>query len=112
MRRFMFHDPSVSLLIPAFMTLLAAVAIMHVFGSLVRNEMKLHDLRRRVKEIQYGQAIKVAKIKGMIDEDAADDVDIIDEDDDAPGHVEEASEPVISQADVEIVEESAPASAA
>jgi hypothetical protein len=94
---------SVTLLIPAVMTGIAALAIMHVFGSLVRNEADLHDLRRRVKDLQYGQSIRVAKLKGMIVDEP--DVEIVEEGIEQGGFADDVQEP-------ELIEESTPASAA
>jgi len=78
-------DPAspVTLIVPLVMSAVAALGILHVYASLIRNETTLHELRRRVKEIQYGRALTVAERKGMIrlDDEELGEVEILDDDD-------------------------------
>jgi len=71
------HAPTANLLVPLVMSAVAALGFVQVFSSMIRNETTLHDLRRRVKEIQYGRALINAERKGMIrlddDEDPGED---------------------------------------
>lgn len=62
----------ISLIVPVVTSAIAALGFLHVFSSLIRNETTLHDLRRRVKELQYGRALEVARRHGTLEPDNGD----------------------------------------
>ena len=83
----------VTLSTPMLIVLLVAGAItvismLSVFANVIGHETQLHDLRNRVKDLQFQHAMYIATISGQISKEGT--VDILDED----GNVEE-SEPAL-----------------
>ena len=53
-------------------------AMMRVFTNIIEHETELHDLRNRIKQLQFEQQLYLARLHGQISEEA--DVEIIEDD--------------------------------
>jgi hypothetical protein len=68
-----------------------AFAMLSVFANAIGHETQLHDLRNRVKELNYQQAMYQAKVSGQISEEG--EVEIIDDEEEIIEVAEEVPEP-------------------
>ena len=75
------------LLIFLIAAVITTVAMLSVFSNIIEHETQLHDLRNRVKELHYKQAIYLARVNGRIAEEG--EIEILDDD---AGLIEEALE--------------------
>ncbi len=62
---------------------ITVISMLSVFANVIGHETQLHDLRNRVKDLQFQHAMYIATISGQIPREGA--VEILDED----GNVEQ-----------------------
>lgn len=56
---------------------ITVIAMLRVYTNIIEHETDLHDLRNRVRQLQYERQLYLARIQGQIPEES--DVDIIEE---------------------------------
>jgi len=66
------------LLMILFASAVTVLAMLRVFTNIIEHETELHDLRTRVKQLQFDQQLYLARISGQIPEESS--VEIIDDD--------------------------------
>ncbi len=71
---------------------ITTLAMLSVFANVIGHETQLHDLRNRVKDLQFKHSMYLARINGRIpDEYAAEPILEVEE------YVDEDSEPVLNE---------------
>lgn len=74
---------------------ISVIAMYRVLTNIVEHETELHDLRNRIKEIQYQRELRDAQLRGLVPAttgDVADPVEAIEIAQDAASQVAEALE--------------------
>lgn len=66
------------LLILLIAAVITTIAMLSVFSNIIEHETQLHDLRNRVKELHYQQAVYLARVNGRIGEEG--EVEMLDDD--------------------------------
>ena len=56
---------------------ITVIAMLRVYANIIGHETDLHDLRNRVRQLQYDRQLYLARMNGQIPEES--DVDIIEE---------------------------------
>lgn len=78
---------------------ISVIAMYRVLTNIVEHETELHDLRNRIKEIQYQRELRDAQLRGLV---PATSVEIVD-----PVEAVEIAEEAAAQV-AEVLEESTP----
>jgi uncharacterized membrane protein (DUF106 family) len=60
---------------------ITTLAMLSVFANVIQHETQLHDLRNRVKELQYNHAMYIARLSGAIPEEG--EVEILSDSEEA-----------------------------
>ncbi|MFG0245334.1 MAG: hypothetical protein ACF8MF_04690 [Phycisphaerales bacterium JB052] len=58
---------------------ITVLAMLRVFANIIEHETELHDLRNRVKTLQYQKRLYLARIQGHIAEEEGE-IEILDDD--------------------------------
>lgn len=65
----------------------SVLAMLGVFANIIRYESQLHDLRNRVADLQYGYALRLARLQGQVGDDEGE-FDIVDDEVSVAGKTE------------------------
>lgn len=58
---------------------ITVIAMLRVYANIIGHETDLHDLRNRVRQLQYDRQLYLARMQGQISEES--DVEIVEEPD-------------------------------
>lgn len=79
---------------------IAVLAMMRVFANIVEHETDLHDLRNRIKHLQFERQLYLARLHGQI----GPEDEVIDFSENAPVEAVEAAQQAAAQAEQSIDE--------
>ena len=77
MLRFMIPLSTAMLVILALSGTITVFAMMRVFTNIIEHETDLHDLRNRIKQLQFERQLYLARLSGHIPEEG--DIEVLDD---------------------------------
>lgn len=68
------------LLVFLFASAITVLAMMRVFTNIVEHETDLHDLRNRIKQLQFERQLYLARLHGHIGDEEEGEIEILEND--------------------------------
>jgi predicted RNase H-related nuclease YkuK (DUF458 family) len=95
MLRFMIPLSTAMLVILALSGTITVFAMMRVFTNIIEHETDLHDLRNRIKQLQFERQLYLARLSGHIPEES--DIEILNDIENDPIEAVEQAEAVAAE---------------